>query len=239
MKGKFSLTLALIFGATCAINSVSQSRKSANSNRGAPQVLTSATPAPDGKVDVGSTDSATKKDVPAEFAKIDFTNLSYPVNWKKKRVRLKNGSHDYNDPEDYWNSFVLGEVYYVDFTGDGKKEAIVELIWEHCGGTCEGHSHLFYFYEIQRGRLTLLQHIKAGSLFYGCGLKSFTPSRETLTIEVFRECSYSDGAFISKQQFSKYEAHEFTRFTFKAVRGKFALKKSEVLPHPSGDVLQY
>jgi len=194
-------------------------------------------PEPDGKVDVGSTDSAKKKDVPAEFAKVDFKNLSYPVNWKKKSVRLENGRHDYNDPEDYWNSFKLGDVYYVDLTGDGKKEAIVDLVWEHCGGSCDGGSHLFYFYAIQRGELTLLQRISTGSLAYDCGLKSFTAGRETLIIEVFRKCSYSGGTFISKQQLSKFEAHEFTRFTFEAVRGKFALKKREVLPHPSGDVL--
>jgi hypothetical protein len=97
---------------------------------------------------------------------------------------------------------------------------------------------LFYFYAIRRGRLTLLQRLSTGSLAYGCGLKSFTLGKEVLTIEVFRECSYSGGTFISKQQPGKFEAHEFTRFTFDVVRGKFAPKKREVLPY-AGETLNY
>jgi hypothetical protein len=210
--------------------------KSANGDGNAPQVLASATPAQEAKVEVVPADAAKEKDVPAEFAGVDFANLSYPVDWKKKRVQLKNGRRDYNDLVDYSNNFTLGDVYYVDFTGDGKKEAIVDLVWEHCGGSYDAGSHLFYFYEIRRGRLTLLQRISTGSLGYGCGLKDFSAGSGTLIIEVFRDCSYSGGAFGSKQQLSKFEAHEFTRFTFEAARGRFALKKREVLPHPSGDV---
>ena len=168
---------------------------------------------------------------------VDFRNLSYPVDWKKKRVRLENGRRDYDDPKDLWNHFTLGDVYYVDFDGDGKKEAIVELIWVHCGGDCDEGSSLFYFYTIRRGTLKLLQRISTGSLSYGCGLKDFTPDGETLTIEVFRNCSYSVGTFTGKQQFGRDEAHEFTRFSFKFVQGKFTLKKREVFPHPSGNVL--
>jgi hypothetical protein len=238
MNRRFILTLALVFGTNCSSRSVSQVNKIAKENQ---NTIASTTTTPVEKVGEVSGETKKPKDVPPEFSGIDFRNHTYPTSftqdWLKSRTTLIDGSYEYADRKEViFGTLDFRDVDYADLDGDGKKEAIVQLIQVGCGASCDGGAILFYFYAIRRGKLTLLQRISTGSLAYGCGLKSFTLGKETLTVEVFRECSYNGGTFISKQQFSKFEAHEFTRFTFEVIRGKFALKKREVLPHPSGDV---
>jgi hypothetical protein len=243
MTRAFILTLALIIWASCASGSASRVNKIANENQSALKVSVGATPTPTKKVSEASEKPNKSKDVPPEFSGIDFKNFTYPTSfgrdWKKERTTLKDGTYEYADrKESSFGTLDLMDVDYADINGDGKKEAIVQLNQVHCGGSCDGGAILFYFYAIRQGKLTLLQRINTESLGYGCGLKSFTSSRETLTIEVFRKCSYSGGTFTTQQQLGKFEAHEFTRFEFKFIRGRFVVTKREVLPHPSGDVLQ-
>ena len=240
---KFILTLTAVIGVSCSCGSASRISRIANENQSTLKAFVNTTPTPDGKVSEVSEKTKKSKDVPAEFSGIDFKNFTYPTSfgsyWKKKSTTLKDGTYESEDRKEFsFGTLDLMGVDYVDINGDGKKEAIVQLNQVLCGGSCDCGAILFYFYAIRRGRLTLLQRISTESLGYGCGLKSFTPDGETLTVEVFRKCSYSGGRFTTKQQFSKFEAHEITRFTLKFVRGRFVAVKREVLPHPSGDVLQ-
>ncbi|HEX8161376.1 MAG TPA: hypothetical protein VF538_05860 [Pyrinomonadaceae bacterium] len=242
MKRNLVLTLALVFGTNCSSRSASRVNKITKENRDAVQAAASATPTPAEKVSEFSGGTKKTKDVPPEFSGIDFRNHTYPISstrdWRNSRTTLIDGSYEHADrKEASFGTLDFKDVEYEDVDGDGKKEAIVQLVQVECGASCDGGAILFYFYAIQRGKLTLLRRISTGSLAYGCGLKSFTPGKGTLTFEVFRECSYSGGAFDSKQQLGKFEAHEFTRFTFDVARGRFALKKREVLPNPSGEVL--
>lgn len=90
------------------------------------------------------------KTVPEEFMNVDFENFTYPTDYPKKSVSLKNGEFRYEIREKNalgggWFSF--GVVYFVDFTGDNVKEAIVFLSRVDCGGSCDGGTVLMYVYQ--------------------------------------------------------------------------------------------
>jgi len=235
------LTVALMIGANCASHGNSQSSNVfVSQNKWTPE----SRPSP--SLDGGSQTSkpSEKKSVPIEFSGIDFKNLSYPINSKPGKVRLKDGRVEFFQDKYLGNSwFEFSDVDFVDLTGDGKKEAIVRLYQVICGGSCDGSSALFYFFSASHGRLTLLSRIETGSIAYTCGLKSFVLSARTLVLEAFRQCSF-DGvalrsAYDAENRGGKFIATEFTRFTFKFDEGRFVAKKRDVLPNPEIDVKNY
>jgi hypothetical protein len=235
------LTTALMIGANCASH-----RNSRSSNVSVSQNKLTPESRPSPSLDGGSETSKTseKKSVPIEFSGIDFKNLSYPINSKPGKVRLKNGRVEFFEDQDLGNAwFDFERVDYVDLIGDGKKEAIVQISQVICGGSCDGGSVLFYFYSIEHGQLKLLSRIETGSIAYECGLKSFVLRKQTLTLEAFRECSF-DGvslksAYDSEARGGKFIADEFTSFQFEFNGTQFVMKKRELLPNPEHDVKNY
>jgi hypothetical protein len=188
-------------------------------------------------------------DVPVQFRKIDFKNFSYPIGWKRRTVALRDGRVEYFEDKYLGNAlFEVRNVGFVDLAGDGKLEAVVDLFWVSCGGSCDGGSHLFYCYSLDSGKLNLLSRIETGSLGYGeCGLKSFILTRKKLALETFHVCRF-DGTSIKlatdrhpnpDAKMGKFVADKFTRFTLEFKGKRFVLNKREVLANPHEDIMNY
>lgn len=184
------LTIALMIGANCASHTITQTAN-AGVSQTTPTPVSAKIPSPDQRSDALS-DAEKKQDVPLAFKNIDFKNLAYSISWKHRTIALKGGRVEYFEDKYLGNAwFEYLDVDYIDLTGDGQKDAVVQLFWVSCGASCDGGSHLFYFYSIKRGRLTLLSRIETGSLAAdGCGLKSFVIKKTTLALEVFRVCRF-------------------------------------------------
>lgn len=244
MKRLLFLTVALILGASCASHSISHTNNPGVSQN-TPTPESAKAPQSDQGSDV-SNDAEKKQDVPVEFTNIDFKNFSYPISGRKAFIRLKDGKYEFDhehdkDLGDGW--FDLKAIDYADLTGDGKMDAVVQLIRVECGGSCDGGSHLFYFYSIAKGRMKLLSRIETGSIAYTCGLKSFFLRKQSLVLEAFRKCSFNGvslkSAYDADVGGNKFIAKEFTRLTFEFNRRGFVLKKTELLPNPDIDVKNY
>lgn len=182
-----------------------------------------------------------KGKAPRAFRRIDFKNLSYPISWRREIVKLKDGGREYYGHKNLGNGwFRLRNVSYVDATGDGRKEAVVEIHAVLCGVSCDGGSHLFYFYTVRKNRLRLLWRFETGSLGYGCGLKSFELSGRKLTLEVFNGCIFKGSVleprFEGETREGKFVAQIFTRYVLELKAGYPIVKKREVFPYPQEDV---
>jgi hypothetical protein len=236
------LTVALIVGASCASHTISQT-SNVGVSQNTPTPESGRSPTLDNSSNI-SKKSEKKKSVPSAFGGVDFKDLSYPISSTPGTVRLKDGQARFFEDKDLGNGwFDLRRVDYVDLTQDGKKEAVVQLIWVVCGGSCDGGSDLFYFYSIENGQLKLLSRIETGSIAYDCGLKSFVLRKQELILEAFRQCTF-DGvslksAYDAEERGGKFIADEFTRFLFEFNGRQFVMKKRELFPNPEKNVMNY
>lgn len=242
MKGLLILAVALMLSSNCAHPAQQQTR-----NIFANQNATTLGNQEQTKT-MGSDNTRKERekhnDVPAEFKNIDFKNLFYPISWTKHPIHLKDGKREFFKDKIFGNAwFQLDDVSYVDLEGDGRREAIVHLSQVICGGSCDGSSALFYFFSVERGKLTLLSHIETGSIAYTCGLRSFQLTSRILTLEAFRKCSF-DGvtlrsAYDADSVGGKFIANEFTRLAFHFNGKRFVLRHRVLLPNPDNDVRNY
>jgi hypothetical protein len=172
------------------------------------------------------------------FHGIDFKNRSYPYrfSWGKRiSVPLKNGRYEYNFRiERGW--FDVSDVYLTDLTNDGRPEAVVMLSHVGCGVSCDGGSALFYVYSFDNHRLKLFWQYETGDLAYGCGLKSFTAKRGTLTLELFGRCSQRNRTVSST---GKFHIKDLTRVTLKSNGTRFVVRKRQFVSVPERSVLNY
>jgi hypothetical protein len=175
-----------------------------------------------------------------DFHGIDFKNRSYPYrfSWGKHKrinVHLKNGKHEY-DFRDERGWFDLSHVYIADLTNDRRPEVIV-MIWHvACGASCDGGSALFYIYSFDNHRLKPLWQYETGDLAYGCGLKSFSAKRGTLTLELFGRCSQLNRTASST---GKSQIKDLTRVTFKSNGARFVVHKRKFFSAAERSVLNY
>jgi hypothetical protein len=169
MKQFLFPALMLILWANCASHSVSKFPATPTLNTSTPENSTAVS---QGNSSETSNEVMSEKEVPATFKGIDFKHLSYPTSFRKKYIPLHDGTYEIPGGTG-GETFELEGVDYVDITGDGKKDAVVQLFWLSCGVSCDGGSHLFYVYSILRGQLKLMSRIETGSLGYTCGLRSF------------------------------------------------------------------
>jgi hypothetical protein len=236
------LTVALMVGASCASHTTSQTNNAVVSQN--TPTPASATPSPLDKRSDVSNNIEKKQDVSVAFKNIEFKNFSYPTSFRRANIRLKDGTYEHADRRGGGgDTFDLMDIDYVDLTGDGKKDAVVRLDWVSCGGSCDGGSYLFYFYSIKHGRLALLSRIEMGSLGYGCGLKSFTLTKASLTLETFRSCRFTGVSFKGTRDFDesggKFLTNRFTQFSLRFNGRRFVLRKRKVLPYPEDDFRGY
>lgn len=186
----------------------------------------------------GVTSTAASAKVADDFHGIDFKNFSYPYrlsSGKHLNFRLKNGQYEY----DYPNARGLVElkhIYITDLMNDRESQAIVMLWHATCGASCDGGSALFYLYSFRNRRLNRIWQYETGSLGYGCGLKSFSTKRGTLTLELFGRCSRDNQTDSST---GKFLVKDMTRLTFKSNGSGFVLRKRQFFSSPERDVRNY
>ena len=241
MKSVLVLALALIVETGCG-NRIAPPTKDNSLKQGTGVSLTIAASEvahPDASVKVKET-----KEPPPTFRRVDFKNLSYPISWKNERVSLQGGKREYNQHKNLGNGwFELEDVYYVDITGDEREEGVVVLTAVLCGVSCDGGSHLFYFYSVEKNKLKLLWRFETGSLGYGCGLKSFDLSKRKITLEVFNTCNFKGATleprYDSERTGGKFHTESITRFAFEFRGRKPVLKNREVFPYPREDLRSY
>lgn len=243
MRRGLLIALSLLLGANCAARpSAPEATARAVSPQGerAAEAVESPTP-------MMTPEPVKGEVIPEDFKAVDFANFTYPTFTAGKGVRLKGGSFERPYRHGGGETYELRNVSFADMTGDGKKEAIVELSVVRCGGSCDGGSHEFYVYESGGRKPRLFWRVGSGSLAYGCGLKTLTVRGRHIIIEVFKDCDFDAGAFGSDDRkgkeeaepIYKFESKEFTRFSFESDGRKVSLKGREVFPYPKGDVMNY
>jgi hypothetical protein len=241
MRDLSLLALALILVANCGKH-VSPTDDSGNVNQNQRPVVTGLLPEPADN-SRGDAREAEKKARPAAFKDIDFRNFLY-VTSLRPSLRLQDGNFEYANPEGGGDTVELAGVSYVDLTGDGKEEAVVELLQVSCGGSCDGGSHLFYFYSSHNSKPKPVWRFETGSLGYGCGLKSFVVRKRQMTLETFNNCRFNGPVLESsfdpnETGDDKFRAVSFTRLVLEFDGKTFAPTKRELFPYPEGDVRNY
>src|SRR2546421_10126638 len=124
MRKCFLLTLTLIT-LCCGNPSAREGRTTDHTVSPTPNATSIATP------ENKPSDQEVKTEVPPEFRNVDFKNFTYPVaynnsyisNVRRRRIELKNGTHEYPSKHGGGGSnYELEYIYYVDIDGDGVKE---------------------------------------------------------------------------------------------------------------------
>jgi len=175
--------------------------------------------------------------VPQNFKHVDFRNHSYGsyAYPNAKEIDLKLTQSEMQLPENAgW--FALQDVFYKDFTGDGKPEAIVRLSHVECGGSCDGGADLFYIYTQRNGQLKTLWQYETGSYAYGCGLRSFTVNRRQLVLELFGRCPKPA---MEDPGTSKFLAKDLTFIVFKYDGQRFERSMIEYFETGTENVKNY
>ncbi len=206
------------------------------------------TPPPDEPVDKAKLEKLEKQNapfkvVPEEFSKVDFKNFNYSSSREKKIIPLKNGSYEYEYKGNGCivcggEKYYLSDVYFLDLTGDAKKEAIVLLSVLSCGGSCDGGAKFSYVYSIVKNNPKLIWRFETGSLGYGMGLKSFTVRDKKIIIEQF-------GGYISKKDekkgigMNKFHSENTTLSIFGFNGKKITQEKQEIISVPTRNVMNY
>ena len=117
--------------------------------------------------------------------KTDFRNFTYPSFWSKGRIKIKDGKLS-TESKHCMTEYSVEGVKYLDLTGDGDEEAIVNVSdFTACGSS--GVSQYYYVYTIRNNRLRLLWRFSTGSAGL-CGLKDFRIEKRELVFELFGEC---------------------------------------------------
>jgi hypothetical protein len=117
----------------------------------------------------------------SQIRKVDFGNFRFP-GFYDKRIHLQNGIQEITR-ECGGTIYTLQDVLYVDFTGDGREEALVSVEdFSGCGSS--GVSYNYYVYTIKSGHPFLLWRLATGSQGLA-GLKDFKLEGEELIFDVF------------------------------------------------------
>jgi hypothetical protein len=117
----------------------------------------------------------------SQIRKIDFNNFMYP-GFQDKRIYLKNGKQEITR-ECGGTIYSLDDVAYVDFTGDRREEALVQITdFSGCGSSCLTYN--YYIYGIRHNRPHLLWKLASGCQGLGGVKRSHLKGREMI-FEVF------------------------------------------------------
>jgi hypothetical protein len=88
---------------------------------------------------------------------VDFTNFRYPALWTKRPFTLKKGRLEFVH-DHCFTEYVLKGVSYLDLTGDGKEEAVVEVAdFTACGSSYS--TSYYYVYSMRNRRPRFLRKL--------------------------------------------------------------------------------
>lgn len=183
--------------------------------------------------------NAAFKIVPEEFSKVDFGNFKYPSSREKKIIPLKDGGYQYDYETSGGETYSLKNVYFLDLTGDRKKEAIVLLSVVSCGGSCDGGANFIYIYSTHHNKPKLIWHLETGSTGYGCGIKSMAIEPKKINIELFGRCSTGKNIETNSLGLSKFSVKDSTRLLYEFDGKKFVRKQKEYISVPERSVMNY
>src|SRR5438309_11918921 len=100
MRKTLLLSIALIAVSNCSERLVLR-RNNATPTRNEPiNKIAIVTPS---RSPIDSTKGEEKKEVPSDFASIDFKNLSYPIKWKHQTIKLTNGRLEFFEDKIFYN----------------------------------------------------------------------------------------------------------------------------------------
>ena len=176
--------------------------------------------------------------VPENFAHVDFNNRRYGrYRFGEAKLDLVLTSGEQVIAHDYWGeTFRLEDVLYVDVTGDGKPEAIVNLSHVQCSGSCDGGSDLFYVYQNTRNGLKKLWEYETGCMAYGCGMKSFTVFKKMIVLEMFGQCWKPASSFEGS---GKFIISDVTQAVFVFNGSRFIQHRMGFTASPAQDLRNY
>jgi hypothetical protein len=208
------------------------------------------TPPPDEPVDnvkLGKLDkqNAVFEIVPEEFNGIDFGNFKYSSSREKKIIPLKNGSHQYEYKGGGCKAcggetYDLNNVYFLDLTGDAKKEAVVLLSVLSCGGSCDGGATFIYIYSADYNEPKLLWRLETGSRAYGCSIKSLAIESKKINVELFGRCyTGKDADPNSFGIMNKFNIKDSTHLVYEFSGKTFIRKLKEYISVPERNVMNY
>lgn len=251
MKHNFVLLLSALF-ISCAVQANIQTKENVQNNQNTTSESVSAQVA---HLNIASSEDSAqidavkqkefeeKEKVPFQYRSIDFKNLSYQTSFRKQPIQLKEGIVEYEDKEHTGgDNFDFQAVDFIDLTGDGEKEAVVQLSRFSCGASCDGGSELYYIYSAHQKKLKLIWRIETGSLAYGCGTKSFATQNQQIILETFRDCQIKGAVLDNEfdpQEMTKFDAKKYTRLIFGFNGQTFVPESREVFLYSEGSVMNH
>ena len=176
--------------------------------------------------------------VPEQFKRIDFEKISYPYKFSYDGRKLnfvpKVGKYEYKE-EHGGGWFDLSDTFYVDLTNDNNPEAIVIFWHVSCGGSCDGGAPLFYIYTLQQNKLKQLWQFEAGSLGYGCGLKSFVVRDKKITMNYLGNAQIKWKTLLN----GKIPSQRYNSINLWVQRQEFSRREKRDYSVPNRNVMNY
>lgn len=161
-------------------------------------------------------------ETPQEFKAVEWENYQFDD------FKLKDGKSEFFQDEKHGNGWVeLDSVYYLDLTGDGKKEAIAFVLKTFCGASCNGGGISAYFYKSVNGKAQLIDSINAGSRAYGCLIKSMTIKDKKIYLEQFGNCKAKTNINEAEHYYCKYCVKDLTKSVY-SIGSDFKLVRESV-----------
>ncbi len=167
--------------------------------------------------------------------RIDFHNFTFPRIGKRGNIRIRDGKLEY-ETENCLHVYLVQEIDYLDFTGDGEDEALVRLgFGEHCGSSWSAMH--YYIYTMRNGRLRLLWKFAEGSEAHGGSRGETRLENRELIFELYGKWRvvrgearfYEDRSFTGDSNPTHYS---IIRYAWNGRR--FRPRSVEVLPLPQG-----
>lgn len=159
--------------------------------------------------------------------KIDFNNFTYPANEGIGDFTLENGEKKFVWGKE--SGVHLGNIEYVDITGDGEEDAILVMSIQTGGSAIP---NAIFIYTIRNNKTKLLWNFVTGDRADG-GLKKIYAENGELIIELFGESKLKNGKWIfsipKEKDFGAARPAIYTRNRFKWNGRKFVKTKKPEL----------
>jgi hypothetical protein len=168
----------------------------------------------------------------SSIRKIDFRNFTYKeIQANGRPAKLVDGKLEF-ETRYCGTELTLGDVDYVDLTGDDEEEAIFSVSdFTACGSS--SISYYFYVYALKNNRLKKLWYFKTGGRAYG-GLKDFQLDGKDIVFELYGNAKIEGTrAKITDESVAVAACCpiHYTRFRLTWNGREFEQKSAEVFPY--------
>jgi uncharacterized protein (DUF427 family) len=170
--------------------------------------------------------------------RVDFRNFAYPSFWTRGRIEVRNGTLE-TETEHCMTEYSVQSVSYLDFTGDGKDEALIQMTdFTACGSS--GVSHYYYIYAMRSNRLRLLWRFSTGSEGI-CGLKDFRVEDRDLVFELYGNCRIRGARYtwIDRNMRGECCPENYSRVRVAWNGRRFRERTADIFPFPYTSIGEY